>query len=35
MHAKNVKVILEAVEHEDNVCDEVETAGNFHILVTG
>ena len=32
MHAKNVKVILEAVEHEDNICDEVETAREFPYL---
>ena len=32
MHAKNVKVILEAVEQEDNVCDEVETAREFPYL---
>ena len=29
---KNVKVILEAVDKEDNVCDEVETAREFPYL---
>ena len=32
MHAKNVKVILEAMEQEDSLCDEVETAREFPYL---